>query len=559
MNNAKLCVAVILLSVICPVIVGYAWPVDQSTVINYEVGSPTNITNDMMNGDIGVFNYYTDIYNNNMNVYWTITSAAADLEDERVFLNEPLVTSASASPIPDIQGVFEEMDISVHTLSHTYTIDPYTFWNLQCPDDTVVVWDVQYPDDTVTVTLKLATDNIQVQRVIYYPLSDVMIYITEDQTAIRPADYQAIVYTYTANGDYTIAWAHATEADYADLKYGFKLPAPSGGGLRGGWYNGFNNAGIDILFDMTDNIGYSAAYMTFGSTSIVVDVYQDIVRLAVTQNGQTTVESLGSADIYPFALLRIDTYSEKIELSGLRGMTSMLDDYQGKIRHTLTVHWDDADDFTTFQIHGSVGPSGHMAWFVPRTISDIGTVRGMVDATIDPIGYGGYNVQLQLRAVQLHPIDNYAVMLTLNGVDSWYGRVDVHGNLYFPYPFLGNEPYNLNNLIIAIIDNTVYINGQPIIEYGTDITSADIVFYGDWLMSVYLFPISEVPGKAYAWAVGGFGLDVSGFCTVGLMTSGGSCLAASLYGRRSGAKVALVALTAAICAVVYLIVLMGGL
>ncbi len=105
---------------------------------------------------------------------------------------------------------------------------------------------------------------------------------------------------------------------------------------------------------------------------------------------------------------------------------------------------------------------------------------------------------------------------------------------------IGTRSFSLNNMILDSVpvaggyDNR--ING---IVVSTTAQPSQIVFNGDWQVSVSIATMSSISKESTHWVAGKFawnGIDTD-FKIAGLMASLGAFIALAVYGRRSGAKV----------------------
>ena len=86
-----------------------------------------------------------------------------------------------------------------------------------------------------------------------------------------------------------------------------------------------------------------------------------------------------------------------------------------------------------------------------------------------------------------------------------------------------------------------------------------VVLGGMWNTTIILADMDSYTYWTYTKDAGGFGLDVVGFCTVGLITSIGAFLGAVIAGKRSGGRFGLLALVAGICAAFFLLMISNNL
>lgn len=539
MNNAKLCVAVIILCLVAPMMVGYVWPVSEADSISYEVGSPTNITTDLQNDYVGVYSDFTDPFMNNEFLLNDSTGSS-----QWAFYNRPVMStdiSDQTTFLPDIRCGFDSITVTTVGVFYTQTLSAF----VEGYSAKVFLFDA-YGAESINGT------GFTADRCIYFPDSERFYYIDSFGMHQLESVPSTITWTFSSAGTHTIYFAHTEYYYYANPAYGFYIP-----NYTAIWYNGHENRAIDILFQPVAN---DLIYMTFNqglTEEMVVTIYCSSTKVylqvwfASTQTSH--VEELGEISAFPCVLFNLDYDTKKVSLSGLKGMDSFLDDYTSKIRHTVSIDWEYPREFSSFNIVDNVSYGG-FKWYVPRTESDLTSVPGIHYNYVKIEGYAGSgNGQIQLRMPQIYPYGTAISILVNNSVVE-YGTITIDDKIAF-----GGKEYSLNNLLITKIENTVYVNGDPLIELSVPVTSCTITFLKDWLVNVYYYPIEDLPSTEYGWESGGFGLDENGYCIVGMITSAFTGLCASLYGRRSGSKMALVTFVSGVIGAVYLLILMGGL
>lgn len=549
MNNGKLCALIVMLCVIAPCAVGFAWPTSQGTITNYEVGSGTNISADLYNGNVSVFSEYTDIFNNNE---YVLTSAVNTYPP---FNSLARVETTSVTAAPNIDSSWHHLIITSDNDGY-YEVNPVTFAAGITPTPDVIMWDSTGADE-----IDIGSSGEVANKVIYYPKSNQMYYVVANNVSLQqtPVDNFIVVYSQpntTYYLYYTTSIYSGSGASYVDLNYGFELP-----GYYSFWYNGYNNRSIDILLKPTANTASDATFnlkdSSNNSTTITIsNNSSNAIYYSIQQTGGINYSgTLGDITFYPYVLVNIDYQTQTISISGLSGMTSFLDDYSGAIRKTITKPWAYPTEFEKMLVSGNANQA--YSWFVPRTVSAIGSVPGIsgIGSSFDFRNYTGDNAQIQLKNVQIFPTTPIGFQIKINNATTYYGSIDITGRLHFPDTVLDSY-FDINNLTIGLIGNTIYLNGTPTIESTTAITSCKVFFADSWLLSVYYYPIHDVIQPSYSWSIGGFGLDTAGFCAVGLIAAFGSGIAAALYGRRSGTKVTLVTLTSILCGAVFLVLLM---
>lgn len=541
MNDGKLCGLVVLLCVICPILVGFVWPVGTTTEQGWETGDPINISNDVINSDISVFTRYNDPFNNNMNVF-----------SDTTYANEPVTTTTNPGPVWDVGNPsFNVQTVTTDALGF-YTISDISTWkNWASLQAKSVVFAKTSGWDEIDLYGGWIAD-----IVVYYPESDQLFFRVDGSDEFRPFDVdREITFSastssvHTENLYYLI---YETSSLYANLADGFEVP------LNASWFNGYQNKAANIIFSTNNNsrvdlifFDYDQVHSPIYDIKVSIRVSSGSISMNVYENNVLIYsEILGNNSVYDKVLLNYDYDKKAVSLSGLKGMTSYIGDYQGAIRETITCNLDNPIIFYSFNIQQY---SGYSVWYVADTVSGVSSTPGSHDYFLNLRDYSATgSLQINLRSVQIHSDD---IAIIVNST-AYVGTIE--GNTLTIRTDDGYLTVPLNNLIIGLIDNKVYLNGNPISDLGTFVSSATIRFYGDWLMSVYLYHMEPVSVEGYTWLAGGFGLDVMGFCSVGLITSVGSALGLGLYGRRSGMRIGLVTMTALFCAAAYLIFMMNG-
>lgn len=533
MNDGKLCGLVVLICVICPILVGYAWPVGTMDGIAYETGDPSDITQDSYNAKLPVFVPYNDPYNNNQNVFY-----------DYLFNNFPEVTTGNQGPVWTTYSPDLHYDAVRTDNSGFYEISDVGTWkNWQSGVVAVVFplwdWNEIDMDDSGNVA----------ELVVYYPQTDKMFFRHLNTAEFQPVESHRLWFSGSVNTNYNLYYLeYYNEGVYAELSYGMQVPED-----ESSWFNGYLNKGANIIFSTElDNQSIRVKvidHLEVNDTSIYIRTVNGRIMMHLVQNGTTYYnQDLGENSVYDKVLLTIDYDSGTIALSGLRGMTSYIGDYNAAIRQTITADWRNPVIFRSFSIYSS----SDTTWYVADTLAGIAETDGSKNYQIDLRQYAASgSCQLNIRGVLQH---SDRITFIING-QSFNGSIDK--GILTVTGTNGTITEPINNLLVGLIGNAFYINGQ-VLTSEASITQARIFFVGDWKMSLYYYPVTETTVKEFSWLPGGFGLDAMGFCSVGLITSVGSALGLGLYGRRSGIRVGLVTLTAMFCAGAYLIFMMNG-
>lgn len=540
MNNGKLVGLVVLLCVICPILVGFVWPVDSTSETAWETGDPKDITNDAINAKLPVYVPYNDPFVNNMNVF----DANGDYDIT------PVSSTDNPGPIwvPDSYPGYESVLLDS---DGKYVINDIATWK-------------QWGNNTVAVEIKFNTawmdymkmdDGKNAEFLIYYPKTDKMYYKQFNQENFTPVEGHKVTFKginglQGTNQDVYYDYYHVS--GYADLSQGLKVPSYAY------WFNGYENKAINIIFNtvnsnLTEFINITGAN-GFDTTNIAIWINSGIINMALYYNYSSTPyysASLGSYDLYDKVLLTVDYDSSTIALSGLRNMSSFLDDYTAAIRETIKADWQHPVIFRSFSIDHQSG--NNAAWYVANTLSALAETDGSSNFEMNLRDYtANGSCQLNIRNITQH---SDKISFTINSTYK-LGNI-ANGNVSITGADGELITVPVNNMLIGLIGNKVYLNGYVLFE-ATNITKLQINFYDDWKMTLIYYPVNETSVPGFAWLPGGFGLDLAGFCSVGMITSFGSALGLGVYGRRSGARVALVSLSAILCGATYLVLLMSG-
>lgn len=536
MNQAKLCGLIVLLCVICPVMVGYAWPVNAEDETIYNVQNTTNITKDFTNGKINTYAEFTDVYANNYNMF-------ANIDGDLLPIIGATWSETSGLPLynryPASPG-FTADDSGKYTNTISGFIDDLRTRGIIANNSAVLVvnkgtWS------------GILVDGVSVTALVYYLQNDTMQIIKNNE--LQSSSATSITFTGGTAGQIYRAGVsdmRAIQNRYADVAYGFELYDSNNTSVI--WSNGYSNQRIDILL----------------KTDYDMDLKIDIPRVAslewhvyISEDGQikfrypgSTAKILGDVETYPYVLLRIDAYNQKISLSGLIGMQSFTDPYESLMRHTIEADLSlRAITHLTFTNQNESVP---IHYFIPKTISSITSVDGINAAVQNLRGYTGEDFQIQFKMPQFVSSGNGAIDFgPIEGV--------VNDNDKTITWTVGTKTVTapIKDTYLLSIGRDLYINGEMMYSYPSYQSEILLKFYGQWLMQLYYSDLDSDTKPSYTWLPGGFGLNEVGFCVVGLMTAAGSGTAAMLAGRRSGTKAGLALLVAGCCGAFYILEIMN--
>lgn len=572
MNNAKLCAIVVMMAIIGPIMVGYVWPVSAEEQTIYNITNTKDVTSDFGNDPVGRYSDYYDLYANNYNVY----SSGSNSEYQMSWATYPEDFTQVVSSLPYL--MYNSNFVSVTTDSSGFVDFNLTtlrdFFNNHKPVSSPLgeTYAMCFETDlNASDPLRISIDNVGVSSIFYYYDSNILTYITYDNTELKVASsWSSVKIGYSGPGTYTFqpVWA-VTYGDmtYMDIDKGIS-PAFIGGlsVATPRWFNGYTNKVIDILIKPVrgEEMFFEFASFNYGTVTdsqVHVKCYNSgqISFSASTQIASGT-DFLGSIDDYSYVLVSIDADNGTASLSGIPTLRGFSEDYTKFIRKTVTIDLENSFMPIKWMDIYARG-NGYTTYLIPHTVSNVINSYGIDNGEVDFRTRTSGDFQIQIKNPYVWPIGNdmYTHPFQIKGNSSTFdgvldsdGNIRIHGNLEtVTVPF--------KDMIISSIGRTVYVNGTPVIEFPTFQSSLSIAFNAEYVLTAIYSELEESTKTEYGWLAGGFGLDESGFCIVGLIISVLSGLTASLYGRRSGSKMFFVTFVSGILSAVYLIILMGGL
>lgn len=502
MNNLQLGAAILLIIVAVPLIVGYCWPTDSEIENTWTTENELDITPSIATRDIPIIDTYSGP-NNNLWLY--------QLNGNTVI--EPVGISDSPSNIPDTT-----VSASAEILTSSRSFDPADFTGYR--------YDIYGPNAHIQILKDgVPLDYFDFSSVSYYPDSAsiwalelgrmVHINVTPDMRiayggGASPSNPVQVFYAeYTPTGK------------YVDFSKGFRLDSQQD--LY--WSNGLNNISASIWIK-TDTIGSITVGPWDQGPSVTIITTAD----SITAGGLL----LGSPAAYPFVEIEI-THPDGIRVKGVLGADSFTD---GTYSYGNVLDLGgEVPEFVTLKMNGTA------TYEIKRTVSEIGTGKGILNATITPYSY--------------YP--HYSWQVSLTNPASFGDSVTVMGTTY---PVSGGvieipgaaEPVPIRDMAILSLQldggQHIYINGIEVWTGAPDPT-ASVILNGAWYVDVSIYDVEQGVKDHYLWDVGGFGLDRTGYCMVGIMTSLAMALAGGMYGRRSAGKAAIVLLISGMSAAAY--------
>lgn len=513
MSDLKLAAMAILIVIVAPIIVGYAWPVGTETVDTWTTDNSVDITPSIATSDIPI----VDSYSGPMNHYWLYYDGLG------YSAYSPVGYTASPSSIPKMtytsasESITENLSI-VDFRSHTAV-----------------------RTDFIT-TVNLAVDMVDGEThycsaAIYMPSSNTvyimgMGYVGE---ALKASEVDKIRVTgATASNPVLLTTRTYTvvEGQYVDMSEGFEL---NGQNLQ--WYNGMENHVVEMWLESA----------SIGSVTLTAGGYTTIISHLGSGGIYVSGEMLGTADAYPFISVTFDHDSGTVEVRGLLGADSFTDS-TWTTGNAVTLDYQ-------LSLMDSITMSGQANYEVKRTYSEIGTGKGISDATIVPYSYYPHNSwQISFDAPARFGESITVGQTTLPVEKGGVTFIDLNGEertVAIRDMAILSLVYEDEN---AVSWQHIYINGY---EFYVDSpsTSFSVSLDGDWYVRATVSDVVQGEQTSYVWEIGSFGLDRTNYCLVGLIVSVLTMIGAGLWGRASGSKLMTVMICTGLIAIGYLVLM----
>lgn len=501
MNAGKLCGIAIIIVVVCPIIIGTFWPTETETVDIWETEPALDITGDLANKDVYVYDTYTGPLNN-----LSIADPARDL----IVFPTPRNTTATPNSYP-VSAIDETVTAQSVTISHMqqygksrYGIGDYNGFTITGDSGTYTFAD-------------------------YWPSTNTLILYNQGPTpekTITPRLTDAIT------GNLTIA-AYGSPTAYMDTTAGLV-----GSSSPFVWVNGMKNDSVTFWINMTRT--------PFSNTVTIdnVSLTWNAGMLTVS-DGQRT-EDLGSA--YDFVSVTISR--ETATVSGLIGVDSFADNGY-TIGNTIELASASAVDYVVLR-------GTYMSWWAKSSVSAIGSTKGIQDSSFTPESYyGAHSWQAQI----VNP-SRFGTGISIKSADN---SIDMtwlieDGNIPVTNSQTGeqfSQEVRGLRILSLILDGQqkIYVGGVEIASTGTP-QNFTITLDGEWYTSAVVSKVVQGQKTNYVWKPGSFGFDTTEFCMVGIMACAAMSIAGSLWGRTSGSSVLALHITMIVCGVAYLCMIM---
>lgn len=504
MNVGKTCGMAVIVVAIIPVILGMVWPDGTETIDVWNVEPGIDVTGDLSNRDIQIWDTYTGPMNN-ITIY-----------DPNSMYGE--LTFPHAVAQTDVPNSYP-----VSLLESATTASSITIGDIGTTDKARYgIWD----NHGFTITGQTGTFRYGD----YWPGTNTLFLYDASHTPVKAITPE---YTDVITGSLSVATFYAP-LGYVDITQGLQANSTFT------WVGTLENRSVDLWVKISRFINGSYIEIDdikifWNGSSVAVSDYSD------PDNVTTTI--LGS--VYDWVSVRLSNGTA--EISGLIGVDSFVDmAYTEGNKITL----DYSGPLNNIPMRGS-----NSAWWVKSTVSAVGTTKGIKDSTLTPSDYFGANAwQFQI----INPsVFGDSIVFTKNGTSTAYpidsGAITVTNLVTGGQSTEAVRGMRVLSLIEGGAQN-IYINGIKAMQYPAsgDVT---VTFSGPWMASIVTAKVVQSQQERYTWDTASFGFDQTAFCTVGMLSCALVGIVGSFWGKRTGESVAALYLVMGVCAAAYIIVI----
>ena len=334
------------------------------------------------------------------------------------------------------------------------------------------------------------------------------------------------------NPDTISTISYTDSGEYADPNIGWLLPRISNDGFL--WTNGFDNiyvrmmVSLPTLYDITIDLEHG------------VDTLLTIAR---SDSSTSITHADGSAQLgdYTNLMIEINVRDSTIIVSGIMSWPAV--GFYPQTFNQVVIDHNFSSDLSSLQItEGGVPLAGRAHYRVDTASIRAGTFPSTVDYTLNLYAYWPQDAH---QRVYITSVAVYGDSITIGGrtLPVTNGAVTVD-----------DSPIQLLHATIDIIrDGSAY--QVSINDTGWESSSPEIVFNGEWSLTMNRQTIGQKVTTETHWTPGEFALDDNGFVLVMLLAAVGAFVVLGMTGARSGAKVGLLALICGGAAAVGLMIL----
>lgn len=495
MSVGKLCGMAVIIVVIAPLLLGMVWPTGTETVDVWDVEPAMDLTTELDNREIRVFDAYTGPLNN-----LTLIGSGG--------IGYP--TPASTTEVPN----------------------PYPYVAAEAPttETTITIGDLATSGKSRIVidgtAIEYSGSSGEWSHADYMPSLNVLtLYSASSLARFTPTASQTLS---TSFGSMTVT-GYGTATEWTDPDGGLIVPSADRT-----WANGMTNR------SMTMWLRFLRAPV---ATSVTID---DALVLDRSTDGTITA-TLGSdtrtiGGTYSFIEVTLDQTG--VTVTGLLGVDGFLDATWSR-GNSVSFDVPEAGTFNGVSLHGT-----YARYWVKSTVSDIGSTRGMSDVSIVPDSYyPSHAWQLQLV--------NPSTFGTSLGIGSLVLPVS-SGSVTVTNLDNGEQseqPIRGMRILSLVLEGQqkVYVNGIRVLEQSP--AAVTVSLNGNWYMSVVLSKVTQGTAENYTWSIGSFGFDQAAYCLAGLMSCVAVAISGTIWGRRSGERVLALQITMILAGAAFLVMM----
>ncbi len=494
MSIGKTCGMAVIIVVITPVLLGMVWPTGTETVDVWDVEPAMDLTTELDNREIRVYDTYSGPLNN------------LTLIGTGIGYPTPADTTEVPNPYPYVAAETPTTETSV------------TIGDLATSGKSRIVID--------GTAMEYSGSSEEWTHADYIPNLNVLtLYSASDSARFTPTASQTIS---TSFGSMTVT-SYGAATEWMDPDSGLIVPSADRT-----WTNGMTNKSLTMW------LRFLHAPM---ATSVTID---GALVLDRSTNGTLTAtlgdetKTIGST--YSFIEVTLDQTG--VTVTGLLGVDDFSDATWSR-GNSVSFSMPDAGTFHGISLHGS-----YARFWVKSTVSDIGSTRGMSDVSVVPDSYyPSHAWQLQLLNPSTFGTSLGIGSLTLPVSSGNVTVTSLDDGEQYDQPIRGMR-------ILSLVLNgqqQIYVNGVKVLEQSP--AAVTVSLNGDWYMSVVLSKVTQGTAENFTWSIGSFGFDQAAFCLAGLMSCVAVAIGGTIWGRRSGERVLALQLTMALAGAAFLVMM----
>ena len=538
-------VAVILVCVVAPMLLGYVYPSESGDQIRYEQVGDLNLTGSLSNTEVPSAVSYTGRYNN---MYLFDSNRGDPLAQgtstTTTIGNWPALERSSGDQLSFTDG----QSLNLGSISEDN------------PDSYLAIIRGSSSSSVTFEVTEADGSSEEYNRILYYLNSGLTFAYSQDtneQTTKALSNVTGKSITIHSNGTentcsvmlYDIMTDSHGNNLYVDSNEGFTL-AHQGVADYSTWMNTYTNRSVSLLIHMEHDeegsVGAQGINIYFGDVSNTLDIRYVGDNLSTFMTGMGDSQTIGSADVYDYLLITADADAGAVTVTGLVGMTGFRDDYTSKLGNSCTFNVGDRlDPFSMIGMRSSSNVT--LTYYVVEASIEGAFVDAMQDVEIDPDSYypdGEY-------ALTIRSVGQYGDSITFDTTAGTQTYEVSDGTISIPG--LGDVPIvGMVIMHVPDVDGTYYTS---INNVRMDWQLNSLTLDGLWIAAPYLTDVDSEIYDEYSWVPGGFGLDKTGFCMAGIIAAFCMFILGGLYARATGESPWIVFIVSAICGVIYFILL----